>query len=497
MDRIYVAIDLKSFYASVECVHRDLDPLDTNLVVADPSRTEKTICLAVTPSLKAYGVSGRARLFEVVEKVKEINSIRRSKLCGRGFSGSSCSDKELKADPTLELSYITAPPQMAKYMEVSAKIYGIYLRYVAPEDIFAYSIDEVFIDATGYLTTYGLTPCEFAAMLIRDVMSVTGITATAGVGTNMYLCKVAMDIVAKHIPADNDGVRIAYLDEKLYREKLWEHTPITDFWRVGGGIAKRLEKLGIKTMGDIARHSLDRWKIGNIYRELGKNAELLIDHAWGIEPTTMADVKAYRPETKSLSSGQVLQKPTEYKDVHIIIREMADALSLDLAEKGLVTDQLVLMLGYDKESLSGRKYKGEVVSDHYGRVIPKHSRGTVNLKRYTASSKEITAAAAELFEGIAEEKLLFRRLNITACNLIYEDEISEDEMCEQLDIFTIASTQQESEEREKAYHKEKAIQQAMLKIKHRYGKNAVLRGMNYLDGGTARERNGTIGGHKA
>ena len=497
MERIYVAIDLKSFYASVECVQRGRDPLDTNLVVADPTRTEKTICLAVTPSLKAYGISGRARLFEVVEKVKEINSIRRSRTKNGSFSGSSDSDRELKADPTLELSYIIAPPHMAKYMEVSAKIYGIYLRYVAPEDIFAYSIDEVFIDATGYLATYGVSPCEFATMLVRDVLSETKITATAGIGTNMYLCKVAMDIVAKHIPADKYGVRIAYLDEKLYREKLWEHTPITDFWRIGGGIAKRLEKLGIRTMGDIARHSLDRWRIGNIYRELGKNAELLIDHAWGIEPTTMADVKAYRPETKSLSAGQVLQKPTEYKDAHIIIREMADALSLDLAEKGLVTDQLVLMLCYDRESLSGRNYDGEVVCDHYGRTIPKHSRGTVNLRRHTASSKEITAAVTEVFERIADSRLLFRRLNIAACDLIYEEEASEYETCEQLDIFTIASTQQESEEREKAYHKEKAIQQAMLKIKHRYGKNAVLRGFNYLEGGTTRERNGTIGGHRA
>lgn len=497
MDRIYVAIDLKSFYASVECIHRNLDPLDTNLVVADPSRTEKTICLAVTPSLKAYGISGRARLFEVVEKVKEINSIRRSRIKDGAFSGSSSSDKELKAIPELELEYITAPPQMAKYMEISSKIYGIYLRYVSPDDIFAYSIDEVFIDATGYLTTYGVSPCEFASMLVRDVLSETGITATAGIGTNMYLCKVAMDIVAKHMPADKYGARIAFLDEREYREKLWEHIPITDFWRVGGGIAKRLEKLGIKTMGDIARHSLDRWKIGNIYRELGKNAELLIDHAWGIEPTTMADVKSYRPETNSLSSGQVLQKPTEYKDTHLIIREMADALSLDLAEKGMVTDQLVLMLGYDKESLSGRKYKGEVVSDHYGRLIPKHSRGTVNLRRHTASSKEIIDAVTELFENIADPKLLFRRLNITACNVMYEDEIAEYERCEQLDIFTIASTQQESEERERAYHKEKAIQQATLKIKHRYGKNAVLRGMNYLEGGTARERNESIGGHKA
>ncbi len=497
MERIYIAIDLKSFYASVECIQRGYDPLDTNLVVADPSRTEKTICLAVTPSLKSYGISGRARLFEVVESVRKVNSLRRNRIKDGVFSGISFSNKELKTDPKLELGYIIAPPHMAKYMEISAKIYSIYLKYISPEDIFAYSIDEVFIDATSYLAIYKISPCDLATMLVRDVLSATGITATAGIGTNMYLCKVAMDIVAKRMPADKYGVRIAYLDEKIYRETLWAHTPITDFWRVGGGIAKRLENLGIKTMGDIARHSLDRWRIENIYRELGKNAELLIDHAWGIETATMADVKSYRPELKSLSSGQVLQKPTEYNDAHLIIREMADALSLDLAEKGMMTDQLVLMLGYDKESLSGRKYKGEVVSDNYGRAIPKHSRGTVNLRRFTASSKEITAAVTELFESIAEPKLLFRRLNIAACNVVYEDEIAVYERCEQLDIFTIAADQHENEVREKSFQKERAIQQAMLKIKHRYGKNAVLRGMNYLDGGTARERNSTIGGHRA
>ncbi len=497
MERVYIAIDLKSFYASVECIQRGYDPLDTNLVVADPSRTEKTICLAVTPSLKSYGISGRARLFEVVESVRKVNSLRRNRIKDGVFSGISFSNKELKTDPKLELGYIIAPPHMAKYMEISAKIYSIYLKYISPEDIFAYSIDEVFIDATSYLATYKISPCDLATMLVRDVLSATGITATAGIGTNMYLCKVAMDIVAKRMPADKYGVRIAYLDEKIYRETLWAHTPITDFWRVGGGIAKRLENLGIKTMGDIARHSLDRWRTENIYRELGKNAELLIDHAWGIETATMADVKSYRPELKSLSSGQVLQKPTEYNDAHLIIREMADALSLDLAEKGMMTDQLVLMLGYDKESLSGRKYKGEVVSDNYGRAIPKHSRGTVNLRRFTASSKEITAAVTELFESIAEPKLLFRRLNIAACNVVYEDEIAVYERCEQLDIFTIAADQHENEVREKSFQKERAIQQAMLKIKHRYGKNAVLRGMNYLDGGTARERNSTIGGHRA
>ncbi|MBQ8968018.1 DNA methylase [Ruminococcus sp.] len=497
MDRIYVAIDLKSFYASVECVERGLDPLDANLVVADKSRTEKTICLAVTPALKAYGISGRARLFEVVESVKSINDERRAKLKGRAFSGSSFSDKELKAHGELELDYVIAPPQMARYIEISSEIYGIYLKYVAPEDIFAYSIDEVFIDATGYLTTYGLSPHDFVAMLVRDVLNATGITATAGIGTNLYLCKIAMDIVAKHMPADKYGVRIAFLDEQLYREKLWKHRPITDFWRVGGGIAKRLATMGIFTMGDIARHSLDRFHIRNIYKSLGKNAELLIDHAWGIEPTTIADVKAYRPDNNSLSSGQVLTKPTEYKDTRLIVWEMADALSLDLADKGVVTDQLTLTIGYDRDSLAGGNYSGEIVKDHYGRAVPKHSHGTVNLPRHTSSSKQIVDAVMELFDSIADPTLYSRRLTIAACNLVAEDDIPEKERYEQLDLFTIASTLQESEEQEKARQKEKAIQQAMLKIKHRYGKNALLRGTNYLEGGTARERNMTIGGHRA
>ena len=497
MDKIYVAIDLKSFYASVECVRRGLDPLDAYLVVADPSRTEKTICLAVTPALKAYGISGRARLFEVVERVREINSSRRNALKNSNFSGKSSSDKELKADTSLELDYIVAPPQMAKYMNVSAQIYGIYLKYVSPEDIFAYSIDEVFIDATGYLKTYGLSPHDFAAMLIRDVLSVTGITATAGIGTNMYLCKIAMDIVAKHKPADKDGVRIAFLDEQRYRDELWEHSPITDFWRVGAGTAERMAKLGLYTMGDIARCSLDHSHIRYIYKVLGKNAELLIDHAWGIEPTTIADVKAYRPDNNSLSSGQVLQKPTDFKDTRLIIREMADALSLELAEKGLVTDQLVITVGYDRESLANGKYKGRIVFDHYGRAIPEHSHGTENLSEYTASSREISAAAIRLFDSIADPTLLSRRLNIAACNVIGEEDIPEYERVEQLDIFTAASSLQESEEQEKARRKEKAIQQAVLKLRRRYGKNAILKGMNYLEGGTARERNQTIGGHRA
>ena len=497
MSKVYVSIDLKSFYASVECVERGLDPLDAYLVVADPSRTEKTICLAVTPALKAYGISGRARLFEVVQKVGEINSMRRYERRGAEFTGESSSDKEVRADKRLKLSYITAPPQMSKYMEISAKIYGIYLKYVAPEDIFAYSIDEVFIDATGYLVTYGMQPREFTAMLIRDVLAQTGITATAGIGTNMYLCKVAMDIVAKHMPADKDGVRIAYLDERLYREKLWAHMPVTDFWRVGAGTAKRLEKQGIYTMGDIARRSLDRWSIGNIYKALGKNAELLIDHAWGIEPTTLADVKSYRPRTNSLSSGQVLQKPTRHKDTRLIIWEMADALALDMAEKGVAADQLTVTVGYDRESLANGRYTGETVFDHYGRAVPKHSHGTENLMHHTSSSKEITQAVMRLFDRIADPELLSRRLTIAACNVVREADIPEYEKYEQLDLFTAAADPEQLEKQEAERKRERAIQQVVIGIKRRYGKNAVLKGMNYLEGGTARERNQTIGGHKA
>ena len=496
MDRIYIAIDLKSFYASVECIYRGYDPLDTNLVVADASRTEKTICLAVTPSLKRYGISGRARLFEVVERVKQINGSRMRALQGRGFSGSSEIASYLNKDPTLEITYITAVPRMAEYMRISAEIYGIYLKYVAPEDIFAYSIDEVFIDATGYLTTYNMTPHDFAAMLIHDVLDATGITATAGIGTNMYLCKIAMDIEAKKMPADKDGVRIAYLDERLYKDKLWGHTPITDFWRVGAGTAKRLEKLGIYTMGDIARHSLDRWRIGHIYKALGKNAELLIDHAWGIEPTTMADVKSYRPTTNSLSSGQVLQEPTDHKDTRLIIWEMADALALDLVEKGLVTAALTLTVGYDQKSLDGGKYKGTVVSDHYGRMIPKHAHGTVDLPKHTASASKIACAVTELFDRIADKSLYSRRLTIAACDVIREEDIPDCERFEQLTLFG-ESTESGFVAKDESERRELALQQVMVKLRHRYGKNAVLKGANFLEGGTARERNSTIGGHRA
>ena len=496
MDRTYVAIDLKSFYASCECVERGLDPLDANLVVADMSRTEKTICLAVSPSLKSFGISGRARLFEVIQRVDEVNRERRAKAPNNKFSGKSFLYSELAADPALELDYVVATPQMAHYMKQSADIYGIYLKYVAPEDIFAYSVDEVFIDATGYLAAYHTDGHGFARMLIQDVLAATGITATAGVGTNMFLCKVAMDIVAKHIPADKDGVRIAELDEESFRANWWSHTPITDFWRVGAGTARRLETLGIKTMGDIAEHSLDHYRIGKLYKLLGKNAELLIDHAWGYEPTTIADVKDYRPSNNSITSGQVLQEPCGYERTRLIVWEMADMLSLDLVDKGLVTDQIVLTVGYDRDSLSLGSYQGEVVSDWYGRKVPKHAHGTINLDRHTASTKKIVDSTMELFDRIIDKSLLARRINLVVCNVIHESEIPENEGFEQLDFFNM-QTEQEIIEDNEALEKERALQEAMLKIKHRFGKNSVLKGKNYTEGATAKERNRQIGGHKA
>ncbi|MBR1822766.1 MAG: DNA methylase [Ruminococcus sp.] len=497
MGKVYTAIDLKSFYASVECAELELDPLDTNLVVADKSRTEKTICLAVSPSLKSYGISGRARLFEVVQRVEEINRERLKKAPNRRFSGKSCIYSELMADPSLALDYIVATPQMAHYMKVSTEIYGIYLKYVAPEDIFAYSIDEVFIDATGYLSTYNVDGHGFARMLIQDVLDTTGITATAGVGTNMFLCKVAMDIVAKHIPADKDGVRIAEINEETFKEKLWGHTPITDFWRVGAGTAAKLQKLGIYTMGDIARFSADRYGIGKIYKLLGKNAELLIDHAWGYEPTTIADVKAYKPQNNSITSGQVLQCATDYEHTKLIVWEMADMLSLDLVDKGLVTNQIVLTVGYDRESLSDGRYSGEVVADHYGRKVPKHAHGTINLDKHTSSTRKMIDAAMELFDRIIDKKLMARRLNLVACNVIREEDVPDHEINQQLSFFDTDETLKKREKEDKALEKERALQEAMLKIKHKYGKNSVLKGKNFTEGATAKDRNRQIGGHKA
>lgn len=501
----YIAIDLKSFYASVECVDRGLDPLRTNLVVADHSRTEKTICLAVTPSLKAYGISGRARLFEVIQQVKMVNADRRRNAPYRRFSGSSYLDDELKHDPTLELDYITAPPRMARYMEVSSGIYSIYLRYIAPEDIHVYSIDEVFIDATSYLRMYGMTAHELAMMLVRNVLDATGITATAGIADNLYLCKVAMDIVAKHIPADKDGVRIAELDEMSYRRLLWDHQPITDFWRVGRGYANKLARYGMYTMGDVARCSLggkcDSHNPALLYRLFGINAELLIDHAWGYESCTIRDIKSYIPENSSLSSGQVLQEPYEAEKGRLIVREMADLLALDLVDKHLITDQIVLNVEYDVSNLRDRQrmelYDGETVRDHYGRELPKPAHGSVNLGGYTSSAHRILSAVSELYDRIVDSSLLVRKLNIAANHVIAENMMPPEPPL-QLDFFTDFEAEQKKRSRERLeLKKEHDLQMAMLSIRKRYGKNAILKGMNFVEGATTRERNAQVGGHRA
>ena len=500
MERTFIAIDLKSFYASVECRERGLDPLDTNLVVADESRTDKTICLAVTPSLKSYGIGGRCRLFEVKQRVREANAGRRHDAPGHKLEGRSHLFSELQRDPSLAVDFLIAPPRMAHYMEYSTRIYQVYMKYVAPEDIIVYSIDEVFMDVTRYLKTYGLSPHDLAMKIILDVLATTGITATAGIGTNLYLCKVAMDIVAKHIPADENGVRIAELDERSYREKLWAHTPLTDFWRVGRGYAKKLEENGMFTMGDIARRSLTDEDA--LFKLFGKNAELLIDHAWGYEPCTVEAVKAYKPRTNSLGSGQVLHEPYTAEKARIVLREMADALSMDLFAKKLVTDQIVVTIGYDIENLTDagrrRKYRGEIVKDHYGRQIPKHSHGTINLPLHTSSTKRIMDAASELYDRVVNRELLIRRLNVTACRVIPESEAPREDAPEQLDLFTdYAALEKEREIEAAALEREKRKQAALLKIKQKYGKNAVLRGMNFEEGATMRDRNGKIGGHKA
>ncbi|MDO4983581.1 MAG: DNA methylase [Eubacteriales bacterium] len=504
-NRTYIAIDLKSFYASVECVERGLDPLTANLVVADTSRTEKTICLAVSPSMKAYGIPGRARLFEVVERVRQINAVRQSRTSAGAFSGSSFDDKALRADRDLKLDYIAAVPRMSFYMAYSARIYGIYLKYVAEENIHVYSIDEVFMDVTDHLKTSGLTAEEFAMNIILDVLKTTGITATAGIGSNLYLCKIAMDVKAKKIPPDKNGVRIARLDEMSYRRELWDHRPLTDFWRLGRGYAKKLEDNGLFTMGDIARCSLgrpeERYNEELLYKLFGVNAELLIDHAWGFESCTIADIKSYRPESSSISSGQVLQEPYEYDKAKLIVREMADAMSLELLEKRLVTDQLVLTLGYDTENLAdeskARLYKGEVKTDAYGRKIPKHANGSIRLKTHTSSARLITEAAVGLMEEIADRALTVRRINITANHVISETDKSFSDN-EQLDMFTDYEELAKRKKREEeSLEKERRRQQAVLDIRKRYGKNAIMRGMNLQEGATMRKRNGQIGGHKA
>lgn len=505
MKHTYIAIDLKSFYASVECQERGLDPLTTNLVVADVSRTEKTICLAVSPSLKAYGIPGRARLFEVVQRVGEINRARLRKAPGNVFSGSSSDAEELRRNPALELSYIAAVPRMAYYMKYSTRIYQIYLKYIAPEDIHVYSIDEVFIDATDYLRTYGMTAHELAITMIRDVLKETGITATAGIGTNLYLAKIAMDIVAKHAEADADGVRIAELDEMSYRRQLWTHRPLTDFWRVGRGYAKKLEEYGMYTMGDVARCSVggenDLCNEELLYKLFGINAELLIDHAWGYEPCTIAQIKEYKPENSSVSSGQVLMSPYSFEKAAIVVREMADAMALDLVEKRTVTDQVTLTIGYDRENLADpvirKKYRGKVSCDRYGRSIPKHAYGSENLSEATSSGREITKAVLKIYRRTVDPELLIRRITIALEHVIPEDEIPETSY-EQMDLFTdYPALEAKKEEEKKEHMKERRVQEALLSIRERFGSDAVIRGLNLREGATGLERSKQIGGHKA
>ena len=486
-EKQYIAIDLKSFYASVECEDRGLDPLATNLVVADESRTEKTICLAVSPSLKAYGIPGRARLFEVNQRLREINAMRLAKAPGGRFTGSSQFKYFLDHYPGMSVDYIIAKPRMARYMEVSTQIYRVYLKYIAPEDIHVYSIDEVFIDVTGYLETYGMTARELADTMIRDFMAHTGITATAGIGTNLYLAKIAMDIHAKHIESDRDGVRIAELDEMSYRRYLWSHRPLTDFWRIGKGYASKLERYGMFTMGDVARCSVSNEEL--LYRLFGKNAELLIDHAWGWEPCTMKEIKSYVPSSTSLSVGQVLSEPYDFEKARLIIREMAEELSLDILRKGLKTDQVVLTVGYDVANLK-RSYRGEVIVDHYGRAVPKSAHGSENLGGFTSSGKRFTEAAVRLFTRIADRELLVRRMCIVANHTVAASALSQENSATQLSLFD-APTALENDTREED------IRRAVLALRQRYGKNAVLKGMNLMDGATARERNSQIGGHKA
>ena len=493
MEKVYCCIDLKSFYASVECVERGLNPLKTNLVVADKSRTEKTICLAVSPALKQYGIGGRARLFEVLSKVKEINKIRRKDNGYKKFTGKSVNDDILKKDKTKELDLIIAPPRMAHYIDYSANIYNIYLKYIAKEDIFVYSIDEVFMDLTNYLKYYKLSPKELITKIIKDVYDTTGITATGGIGTNLFLAKVAMDVVAKHTEANKFGVRIAELNEMSYRKMIWNHLPITDIWRVGKGISKRLEEYGMYTMGDVARCSINNEDL--LYKLFGVNAELLIDHAWGYEPCTIESIKNYKPLAKSISSGQVLQCPYDYNKTKLIVREMADLLALDLVSKKLVTEQLVLTIGYDIDNIT-EDYNGEITIDHYGRAIPKSAHGTINLDYKTSSSKIIIEAMIKLYERIINPKLLVRRVNMCATKLASE----EDEKCKvryrQLDLFSnLEEKDNKLDYNREALKEENNLQNVMLKIKEKYGKNAILKGMDLEDGATTMDRNRQIGGH--
>lgn len=511
-DKTYIAIDLKSFYASVECVERELNPLDTNLVVADISRTEKTICLAVSPSLKSYGIPGRARLFEVVEKVKEVNAIRKTENGIKNFSEKSYFDSELKRHADYEIDYVVAPPRMALYMDYSTRIFDIYLKYVAPEDIHIYSVDEVFMDVTAYLKNYNMTAHELTIKMIREVLANTGITATAGIGSNMYLCKIAMDIVAKHMKADKDGVRIAELNEKTYRELLWDHKPLSDFWRVGRGYVKKLREVGIYTMGDIARCSLgkesDFYNEDLLYKMFGINAELLIDHAWGWEPVEIKDIKDYKPETNSLSVGQVLTRPYKFEEARVVISEMAEHMALDLVSKDLMTNQLTVTVGYDINNLVDKnikeKYKGEVKSDVYGRLIPKHAHGTYNFEEYTSLTSDVIKGVLSVYDEKVDENLLIRRMNVCVNKVVstnLANEINEkNNEFKQLSIFDSIEEDDEKDENKNVAEQEEneqKIQKAMLSIKEKYGKNAILRGTNFREGATAKDRNKQIGGHKA
>ena len=502
----YIAIDLKSFYASVECLERGLDPLHTNLVVADTSRTEKTICLAVSPSMKAYGIPGRPRLFQVIQQMQKVNAGRQRKAPDGTFAGSSVNSIELEYRPQIRADYVIAPPQMAKYLEYSGRIYDIYLKYVAPEDMHVYSIDEVFMDVTHYLNTYHMTAKELASKMILDVMQETSITATAGIGTNLYLCKVAMDIVAKHVAPDANGVRIAELDEVTYRKLLWSHRPLTDFWRVGHGYRKKLEEAGLYTMGDIARCSIgeerDYYNEELLYKMFGINAELLIDHAWGYEPVTIADIRGYKPETNSIGSGQVLHCPYDFEKTKLIVREMTDALVLDLVEKQLVTDQIVLDIGYDIENLTNpdirKKYHGEVKADRYGRFVPKHAHGTANLDTKTSSTAKIMDAVLDLYERIVDKNLLVRRVSVTANRVVDEHMVSNETEFTQMDLFTDYQALAEKQKAEQArMEKERRLQEVMLSVKKKYGKNAMLKGTNLQEGATMIDRNNQIGGHRA
>ena len=499
-EKCYIAIDLKSFYASVECRERKLEPLTANLVVADASRSGKTICLAVTPSLKAHGIPGRPRLFEVEQRVKEINFLRRAEAPGHKLTGSSTNATELDENPALALDYIVAMPRMALYVEYSARIFGIYLKYISADDIHSYSVDEVFIDATPYLATYHMTGRELALHIIHDILEATGITATAGIGTNLYLAKVAMDIMAKKMTADKDGVRIAELDEMSYRHALWTHTPITDFWRVGHGYEKRLREHGLYTMGDIARCSLGKANEYHneelLYKIFGINAQLLIDHAWGWEPCTIKDIKEYRPASNSLSSGQVLQSAYTHEKGRLIVWEMTDLLVLDLVDKGLVTDQIVLDIGYDVDN---KGYRGPIHIDHYGRRIPAPAHGSINLGKHTSSTKIILEAVLKLFEEITDPSLLIRRVNVTANHVISERTMQKQrEQPQQLDLFTdYEALAKKTEREEQAEAKEKSLQHTLLSIKHKFGKNAILKGANLQEGAMTIERNQQIGGHKA